>query len=155
MSGNKPFSKEEFQEYVRERNRLEKKFATARKTVKVMYKSLCPACEYNASHGRKIIYDCPNCKIGYWNNCSRRQWDNGQILDALRKRYGNIEWAKAFEYDGSLYKQWRRHENRYEQEIGGGWVPKDDPYSAAAPQSTAKKPRNLRIEFPEPATNKD
>ena len=117
MSGNKPFSKEEFREYVQERNRLEKKYATARKTVKVMYKSLCPACEYNAAHGKKVTYNCPNCRIGYWNNCSRRQWDNG----------GNIEWAKAYEYDGSLYKQWRRHENTYEIDIDGRWVPKNAP----------------------------
>lgn len=147
MSGNKPFSKEDFQEYVQERNRLEKKFDTARKTVKVMYKSLCPACEYNAAHGRRVIYNCPNCKIGYWNNCSKRQWDNGQILDALRKRHGNIEWAKAYEYDGSLYKQWRRHENTYEIDIDGRWVPKEHYHDMNI--SVPKKTEIYRMVFPQ------
>jgi len=148
MSGNKPFSKDEFREYVQERNRLEKKFATARKTVKVMYKSLCPACEYNAAHGKKVTYNCPNCRIGYWNNCSRRQWDNGQILDALRKRHGNIEWMKAYEYDGSLYKQWRRHENTYEIDIDGRWVPKEHYHDTTV--SMTKKPKISRMAFPQP-----
>jgi len=39
---------------MKERDRKLKAYDTAERTVKVMYKSLCPACEYNATHGKKI-----------------------------------------------------------------------------------------------------
>ncbi len=66
-----------------------------------MYKSLCPTCEYNATHGKPIVYDCPHCRVRYWNNCSPRQVRSGQILTALQKKhYGNIEWVKAYNPDG-------------------------------------------------------
>lgn len=125
MSGNKPFSREEFRAYCKERDRLNKVFDTARRTVKVMYKSLCPACEYNAANGKRIIFDCPNCKVRYWNNCSPRQVTGGQILAALQRHYGNIEWMKAYNPDGSLFYEWHRHEKTYKQDIDGRWVPKE------------------------------
>ena len=55
MPGNKPLTREEFRAYMKERDRKLKAYDTAERTVKVMYKSLCPACEYNATHGKKII----------------------------------------------------------------------------------------------------
>ena len=58
MPGNKPLTREEFRAYMKERDRKLKAYDTAERTVKVMYKSLCPACEYNATHGKKIIYNC-------------------------------------------------------------------------------------------------
>ena len=125
MAGNKPLSREEFKAYRKERERLNKSFETAKRTVKVMYKSLCPACEYNAAHGKKIIYNCPHCKVRYWNNCSPLQVKNGHILKALQNHYGNIEWLKAFNPDGSLCYEWRRHEQRYKQDLDGRWVPKE------------------------------
>ena len=76
---------------MKERDRKHKAYDTAERTVKVMYKSLCPACEYNATHGKKIIYNCPNCKVRYWNNCSKNQVKNGGILSALQSKYGNID----------------------------------------------------------------
>ena len=51
MPGNKPLTREEFRAYMKERDRKLKAYDTAERTVKVMYKSLCPACEYNATHG--------------------------------------------------------------------------------------------------------
>lgn len=125
MAGNKPLSREEFEAYRKERDRAYKSFETAKRTVKVMYKSLCPACEYNATHGKRIIYDCPHCKVRYWNNCSPLQVRNGHILTALQNRYGNIEWLKAFNPDGSLFYKWQRHEQRYHQDLDGRWVPKE------------------------------
>lgn len=125
MGGNKPLSYEEFQAYKKECDRLNKAYETAQKTVKVRYKSLCPACEYNATHGKKIIYDCPHCKVRYWNNCSKLQVKNGRILAALQANYGNIEWMKAYNPDGSLFYEWKRHESRYKQDIDGKWVPKE------------------------------
>lgn len=116
---------EEFRAYMKERDRKHKAYDTAERTVKVMYKSLCPACEYNATHGKKIIYNCPNCKVRYWNNCSKNQVKNGGILSALQSKYGNIEWVKAYNPDGTLYYEWKRHESRYKQDIDGRWIPKD------------------------------
>lgn len=113
MPGNKPLTREEFRAYMKERDRKHKAYDTAERTVKVMYKSLCPACEYNATHGKKIIYNCPNCKVRYWNNCSKNQVKNGGILSALQSKYGNIEWVKAYNPDGTLYYEWKRHESRY------------------------------------------
>ena len=108
MPGNKPLTREEFRAYMKERDRKHKAYDTAERTVKVMYKSLCPACEYNATHGKKIIYNCPNCKVRYWNNCSKNQVKNGGILSALQSKYGNIEWVKAYNPDGTLYYEWRQ-----------------------------------------------
>ena len=125
MPGNKPLTREEFRAYMKERDRKLKAYDPAERTVKVMYKSLCPACEYNATHGKKIIYNCPNCKVRYWNNCSKNQVKNGGILSALQSKYGNIEWVKAYNPDGTLYYEWKRHECRYKQDIDGRWVPKD------------------------------
>lgn len=126
MAGsNKPLTKEEFQAYRKERDRIQKMTETAKRTVKVMYKSLCATCEYNAAHGKPIIYDCPHCRVRYWNNCSPVQVKNGQILASLRKHYGNIEWLKAYNPDGTLFYSWKRHENRYEQDIDGRWIPKN------------------------------
>ena len=45
MPGNKPLTREEFRAYMKERDRKHKAYDTAERTVKVMYKSLCPACE--------------------------------------------------------------------------------------------------------------
>ena len=42
MAGNKPLTREEFREYRKERDRIYKAVETAKRTVKVMYKSLCP-----------------------------------------------------------------------------------------------------------------
>ena len=53
MPGNKPLTREEFRAYMKERDRKLKAYDTAERTVKVMYKSLCPACEYNATHGKR------------------------------------------------------------------------------------------------------
>lgn len=125
MAGNKPFSREEFQAYRKERDRLNKSFETAKRTVKVMYKSLCAACEYNAAHRKKIIYNCPNCRVRYWKNCSPSQVKNGHILTALQNAYGNIEWFKAYNPDGSLFYEWHRHEQRFYQDIDGRWAPKE------------------------------
>lgn len=125
MPGNKPPSREEFRAYAEERDRLAKRYDTAKRTVKVMYKSLCPACEHNAATGKKIQYDCPHCRVRYWNNCSPQQVRNGSILRALQKHYGNIEWVKAFDPEGSCIYRWKRHESRYRQDIDGRWVPKE------------------------------
>ena len=43
MPGNKPLTREEFRAYMKERDRKHKAYDTAERTVKVMYKSLCPA----------------------------------------------------------------------------------------------------------------
>ena len=89
MPGNKPLTREEFRAYMKERDRKHKAYDTAERTVKVMYKSLCPACEYNATHGKKIIYNCPNCKVRYWNNCSKNQVKNGGILSKASMEISN------------------------------------------------------------------
>ncbi len=125
MAGNKPLTREEFREYRKERDRIYKAVETAKRTVKVMYKSLCPTCEYNATHGKPIVYDCPHCRVRYWNNCSPRQVRSGQILTALQKHYGNIEWVKAYNPDGTVFYQWKRHESNYTQDFDGRWVPKN------------------------------
>ena len=64
MAGNKPLTREEFREYRKERDRIYKAVETAKRTVKVMYKSLCPTCEYNATHGKPIVTTAPIAASG-------------------------------------------------------------------------------------------
>ena len=33
--------------------------------------------------------------------------------------------VKAYNPDGTLYYEWKRHESRYKQDIDGRWIPKD------------------------------
>lgn len=125
MAGNKPLSPEEFSRFNTERKRLNKAYSTHCKTMKVRYKALCPACEYNAENGIKIIYNCPCCIIRYWNNCSIRQVNNGEILRKLQAQYKTLEWVFGYNPDGTKGYEWHRHEPKYEQDMRGNWVPKE------------------------------
>ena len=125
MAGNKPFTREEYEEYNQERKRMNKAYSTHCKTMKVRYKVLCSLCEYNAENRKKIILNCPNCKIRYWNNCSVRQVKNGEILQKLQAQNKNLEWVMAYNPDGTLGYKWQRHEPKFEQDMRGNWIPKE------------------------------
>ena len=122
---NRPLNAEEFTAFNEERKRLNKAFATRCKTMRVRYKVLCSACAYNAEHGIRIVYDCPNCRIRYWNNCSVRQVQSGEIVRKLRSLHANLEWVMAYNPDGTKGYEWHRHQPRYEQDSYGKWVPKE------------------------------
>lgn len=124
MPGNKPFTLSEYIEYNNERKRLNKAHSTHANTFKVRYKALCPACLYNAENGKKIILNCPHCKIRYWNNCSPRQVRSGEITRKLQIQDPTLEWVMAYDPSGSKVYEWHRHEANYEQDYNGRWVPK-------------------------------
>lgn len=124
---NKPLSPQEYTQYNNERKRLNKAYATAQKTMKVRYKVLCSACDYNAENGKPIIYDCPRCQMRYWNNCSVRQVRSGEIVKKLQAINPTLEWVMGYYADGTKGYAWHRHEAKYERDLSTGkWVPKEN-----------------------------
>ena len=124
MGSNRPLTKEEWKLYWETVEKQEKREYLRTRTYTVLFKVLCNSCSFNAERGKRITYNCPNCRIITWHNCSIRQVENGEIQRKLMEKYPTVEWIKADGADRTLKKQWKRHEARYEQDTTGRWVPK-------------------------------
>ena len=123
MGSNRPLTKEEWAEYWATVDRQERREYLRTRTYVVLFKVLCPTCAYNAENRKKIIYDCPNCRIIKWHNCSIRQVTNGELQERIMAKYPTVEWIKAYDSSRAERWSWKRHEARYERDIMGNWVP--------------------------------
>ena len=124
MGSNRPFTKAEWAEYWDTVDKQEKREYLRLRTYTVLFKVLCPACAYNAEAGKKIIYDCPNCRIIKWHSCSIRQVNNNEIQNKILTKYPTTEWIKAYDHTRTEKWSWKKHESKYKKDIMGIWVPK-------------------------------
>ena len=124
MGSNRPLTKKEWAEYWAIVDEQEKREYLRLRTYTVLFKMLCPACSYNAETRKKIVYDCPNCRIIKWHNCSIRQVQSEEIKNRIITKYPTTEWIKAYDHTRALKWSWKKHESKFKQDIMGNWIPK-------------------------------
>ena len=101
MGSNRPLTKEEWAEYWETVEEQEKREYLRLRTYTVLFKILCPACSHNAETRKKIVYDCPNCRIIKWHNCSIRQVQSGEIKNIEKKIEKRLDLIENMLYNKS------------------------------------------------------
>lgn len=116
--------KEEWAEYWATVDKQERREYLRLRTYTVLFKVLCPNCAHNAEVGKKIIYDCPHCRIIKWHNCSIKQVISNELKNKILTKYPTTEWIKAYDHSRAEKWSWKKHEPKFKQDIMGHWVPK-------------------------------
>lgn len=124
MGSNRPLTKEEWAEYWATVDKQERREYLRLRTYTVLFKVLCPNCAHNAEVGKKIIYDCPHCRIIKWHNCSIKQVISNELKNKILTKYPTTEWIKAYDHSRAEKWSWKKHEPKFKQDIMGHWVPK-------------------------------